>query len=132
MTHLKKKNNIGEYQVKSGRMIKENGDVVNVADRVDSVNYNDAIYNLVVTPSGSLVVNPTTGEPLENRHTVRIVNDSSTLVFLTFDEPTPEPGFLNITIFSGMAVDIRLSQTTPRDLYLISEIDTEVRVVEVN
>lgn len=131
MPHVPRKFNLDDYQIESGRIRKENGYVVNEADRMDTVIGQYKSYILPVTTAGVLVEDPSTMEPLAGRHSVYVVNDSSAVVFANMDT-VPVVGFSSLTIFSGEAILYNIDPHAPREIFVRTEaFDTTVRVIEV-
>ena len=122
--------NLTEYQAKSGRMIKENGQTVNVADRVDAVavtTLKDA--NFLVTTAG--VEAKVGADPLFRRHTLAIVNNASAIVAVAFG--TNDPFSDDVFLLSGQAVQISFAADFETPVFLrTEEYDVEVTIIEIS
>ena len=122
--------NLTEYQAKSGRMIKENGQTVNVADRVDAVavtTLKNAAF-LVTTAGVELKVG---ADPLTRRHTVAMINDSSAIIGVSFGALDAYDDM--IEVLSGQAFQVSLAADFESPIYLrTEEYDTFVEIIEIS
>lgn len=133
---------LNHYQVESGRMERENNEVINEADAWASVVRSlDVVQERTDTVTGDSAVNvhfPVTtagvevrvgGSPLAGRHTLVIANDSTTIVSIA--EGVNAPFADAVKLFSGQAIQISLDPTIVTTWYLRTEFfSTEVLLIE--
>lgn len=71
------------YGVNSLRSIKENGSIINMADIQDNTVRSGSIMGRVTLSATATAIRINSAN-LTNRHTLNVINDSSTIVFLDF------------------------------------------------
>jgi hypothetical protein len=111
-------------------MIKENGQTVNVADRVDAVAITTLKdTNFLVTTAG--VEAKVGADPLFRRHTLAVINNSSAIVAVAFG--TNEPYQDDVFLLSGQAFQVSLAADFTTPIFLrTEEYDVEVTIIEIS
>lgn len=119
------------YRYRTGRTIKEDGEVINFGDLLDTVVHDGTLISrITVNPQGVEVKAGAT--PLVGRHTVYIINDSSALIFIGFDTIPVVGSITPIVLFSGESIGIRLEAHTEKRIFAITrEYVVPIRIIEV-
>lgn len=120
---------INQYGPQSGRRIKENNTIVNMADIQDTTSRSGSLMGRLTLSASATAIRVGTAN-LTGRHLVNVINDSSTIIFLDFTSAinTSTSFLLN----SGTGICFNLDPNEDTNLWCRStENETDIGIWEV-